>query len=106
MAHREQRPAIRHQRLGEPRHADEEMAGDVHRQQKALARAVDHAAVQVLPGRKRDRVQRESSRPQRCAIASNTASICPAAATSSGIKTGASSSVASGSTQGLAFSLR
>ncbi len=40
----------------------------------------------------------KSSRPQRCSIASNTASIWPSAWTSSGMRIGASSAAASGST--------
>ena len=48
----------------------------------------------------------KSSRPQRRAIASNTASIWPSTWTSSGMRIGASSSSASGSTYGLALSFR
>ena len=48
----------------------------------------------------------KSSLPQSLAMRSNTASICPGAFTSSGIRIGASSSRASGSTYFFAFSLR
>ena len=41
------------------RHADEGVTGHVHRQEEALARAVDHAPLQVLLRGKRDRVQGE-----------------------------------------------
>ena len=49
-------PALGHQRLGQPDHAQEGVHGNVHGLCKAFGRAVDDAAVQVLPGSEGDGV--------------------------------------------------
>jgi len=58
-AHGDERAAAVHERLGEPRHAHEGVAGNVHGARESLARAVDHAAMQVLGGRIGDGMQHE-----------------------------------------------
>jgi hypothetical protein len=63
VAHREQRAAVRHERFGEARHAEERVARDVHRAGEALARAVGDAAVQIGGRREGDRVQDEVEPP-------------------------------------------
>src|SRR5208283_1160295 len=47
-AHREERAALLHQRLGETGHANEGMAGNVHGEEESFARTVGHAPMQIL----------------------------------------------------------
>ena len=107
VAHREHRAAVLHQRRRELRHAHERVAGHVHRLREARRRAVEQAALQVFLRREGDRVHEDvEPAPLLRRSSSNTASSSPGCATSSGRKIGASSSRASGSTCGRAFSLR
>ena len=59
VAHREHGAAVLHQRRGEAGHADEGVAGDVHRLGEALGGAVEQAATQVLERREGDRMHQD-----------------------------------------------
>ena len=52
-------PARLHQRLRGPRAGDERVGGDVERQPEAVARRVGEAALEILGGRERDRVDEQ-----------------------------------------------
>jgi hypothetical protein len=55
----EQAPSGAHQGLGELRHPDEGVTGDVHGREKPRKRAVDHAPLQVVLGHIGDRMNEE-----------------------------------------------
>ena len=99
VAHGEERAAVLHQRLGEMRHADERPAGHVHGGEEAVARARRRRGRAACPSARRrwsGRENRACPTPSRCARTPPPSG--PASSTSSGMKIGASSSRASGST--------
>ena len=63
VAHRDEHAAIGHQRLRQLCHAHKGVAGDVHRGQEALDRAVDQVPLQIRLGGEGERVNQEIETP-------------------------------------------
>src|SRR5262249_4691086 len=106
LGHREGGDALPHHGLDPTRQQTRRPTAELQGGQKAVARTPDDAPLAGAVGREGAGVHAEATLARNLAMRSNTASIWPGVRASSGIRIGASSSRASGSTYFLALSLR
>ena len=57
--HGKDRPALRHERFSQPRHADQRIDRNLHRTDEAVTRTIRHAAMEIISWAVRDRMNED-----------------------------------------------